>query len=167
MNLRPIHTRTFVLSLLITMMLGLCSCGGKKEDPIKIKFKNDIENFCNSISELDASMNVIDPTSDNAPAQLLQYLDEVDMRFKAFAELDFPEEYDYLESLADEASTYMTEAVTYYHSSYSNDSYNEYTAEYAQENYARAIKRIKIIIAMLRGETPQDAGITISYEGTE
>lgn len=147
-----------------TLMLGGC---GQQEDPVTMKFKNDIENFCNSISELDASMNGIDPSSDNAPTQLLQYLDEVDMRFQSFAELDFPEQFDYLEPLADDASKYMTEAVTYYHNSYSNDSYNEYTAEYAQENYSRAIKRIKIIISFLHGETPTDEGVVISYENTE
>ncbi len=146
-----------------SLMLGGC---GQQEDPVTMKFKNDIENFCNSISELDTSMNNIDPNSDNAPTQLLQYLDEVDMRFQSFAELDFPEQFDYLEPLADDASKYMTEAVTYYHNSYSNDSYNEYTAEYAQENYARAIKRIKIIISFLHGETPTDEGVVISYENT-
>lgn len=160
------HFRACLLAvLLLSTFLG--GCGEPKEDPVKVKFKNDIENFCNSISELDASMNAINPDSENAPAQLLQYLDEVDMRFKSFAELDFPEEFNYLESLADDASTYMTEAVMYYHNSYSNNSYNEYTAEYAQENYARAIKRIKIIISMLHGEVPQEEGIVISYENLE
>lgn len=156
----------FLLAATLCFILVFGGCG-EQEDPVKIKFKNDVDNFCNSISELDASMNAINPDSENAPAQLLQYLDEVDMRFKNFAELDFPEEFDYLEPLADDASTYMTEAVTYYHNSYSNNSYNEYTAEYAQENYSRAIKRIKIIIAFLHGETPNEEGVVISYENNE
>ena len=109
-------------------------------------------------------MNRIDASSDNAPSQLLGYLDELDTRFQNFAALDFPADYDYLENLADEASQYMTEAVKYYHQSYSNNSYNEYTAQYASENYSRAIKRIKIIITFLHGETPDDENITISYE---
>lgn len=150
--------------LACSLTLGGC---GQKEDPVDTKFRNDLEYFCNSISELDSSMNAIDPESDNAPAQLLQYLDEVDMRFKTFAELDFPSQFDYLEPLADDASKYMTEAVTYYHNSYSNNSFNEYTAEYAEENYARAIKRIKIILSFLHGETPTDEGVVISYESNE
>ena len=160
------HKAPFILAVAICFALFLGGCG-ETEDPVKMKFKNDIENFCNSITELDASMNAINPESENAPAQLLQYLDEVDMRFKSFAELDFPEDFDYLESLADDASTYMTEAVTYYHNSFSNNSYNEYTAEYAQENYSRAIKRIKIILSFLHGETPSDEGVVISYETNE
>ena len=144
----------------------LCACA-QKTDPEAVKFKNDIENFCNSITELDSSINQIDATNENAPTQLLEYLDEVDMRFKTFAELDFPSDFDYLEHLADEASEYMTEAVSSYHKAFSNGSYNEYTAQYAQENYSRAIKRIKIILIFLRGETPSGDDIIISYENTE
>ena len=156
----------FIKVLLSVMLLSvfLSSCG-QQENPENVKFKNDIENFCNSISELDASINAIDSTSENAPAQLLGYLDEVDMRFQTFAQLDFPAEFDYLEKLADEASEYMKTAVESYHKAYSNHSYNEYTAEFAQENYSRAIKRIKIILTFLKGETPTDDSIVISYEG--
>lgn len=146
--------------LVFAAFLGGC----QNADPNLIKFKNDVENFCNGISELDASMNLIDASSDNAPAQLLGYLDEVDLRFQSFSKLDFPEDYDYLESLADEAGQYMTEAVKYYHKSYSNGSYDESTAQYAQQNYSRAIKRVKIILSFLRGEKPDDPDINISYE---
>ena len=155
------------LALGLLLSVFLCACTTQKTDPEIVKFKNDVENFCNSISELDASINKIDASKENAPAQLLEYLDEVDMRFKTFAELDFPSDFDYLEHLGDEASEYMTEAVTSYHKAFSNGSYNEYTAAYAQENYSRAIKRIKIIISFLKGETPQGDDIIISYEGTE
>lgn len=153
------------LALGLAMISLLTGC--TQEDPELVKFKNDIDNFCESIAQLDASMNKIDASSDNASDQLLEYLDEVDMRFRSFADLDFPTDYDYLEHLADEASEYMTEAVSYFRQSYSNNSYNEYTAEYAQENYARAIKRVKIIITFLHGETPDDDEINISYESSE
>lgn len=153
--------KTILTGLVFSIFFCACS---PTVDPEQTKFKNDLENFCNNISELDASMNQIDPANDNAPTQLLEYLDEVDMRFRSFAELDFPEEFDYLEHLADEASEYMTEAVTYYHNAFSNNSYNEYTAQYAQENYSRAIKRIKIILDFLHGETPTGDDVVISYE---
>ena len=42
-----------------------------------------------------------------------------------FAALDFPTEFDYLESLADEASEYMTTAVESYHDAYDNGGYNQ------------------------------------------
>lgn len=154
-----------LLSLGVVVSSLLMGCG--TVDPELTKFKNDVDLFCDNIADLDKAMNNIDAEAENAPAKLLEYLDEVDTRFQSFADLDFPEEYDYLEPLADEASDYMTEAVEYYHQSYSNGSYNEYTAEYAKENYSRAIKRIKIIITFLQGETPDDADINISYGDSE
>ena len=54
----------------------------------------------------------------------------------------------------------MTEAVKSYHEAYSNGSYNEYTAEYARQNYSRAYKRVQIIITFLHGEEPSDADLT-------
>ncbi len=47
-----------------------------------------------------------------------------------------------------------------YHEAYSNGSYNEYTAEYARQNYSRAYKRVQIIITFLHGEEPSDADLT-------
>ena len=36
-------------------------------------------------------------------------------------------------------------------------------ADYAGENYARAYKRIQIILAFLHGEQPEDEDLTIEY----
>lgn len=137
------------------------ACGS---DPELSRFKEEMDAFCTSISEIDTSINEVDAESEQAIEEVLLLLDKLDEEFKKFAELDFPEEFDYLESLADESSEYMTEAVTHYHESYSNDSYNEYLAEYAQENYARAYKRVQIIIAFLHGEEPEDVDLTTSSE---
>lgn len=140
--------------------ITLTGCG---EDPILSQFKNDIDDFCTQISEIDTSINSIDAESENAISELLGYLDDLDSAFKSFAELDFPEEFDYLENLADESSQYMTEAVQSFHEAYSNGSYNEYTADFARQNYSRAYKRIQIIIAFLHGEEPDDADLVIEY----
>ena len=76
--------------------------------------------------------------------------------------MDFPEEYDYLEQMADEAGEYMTEAVNTYDSMYgTDDGYNVNLEEYADENYARAYKRVRIITALLRGETPDEEGLIV------
>lgn len=143
--------------MLCTLVTG---CG---EDPELSHFKNSIEDFCEKIADLDEDINNIDASKDNAADELLDYLDEVDIVFQSFGRLDFPEEFDYLESIADEASTYMTQAVESYHEAFSNGSYNPYTADYASQNYARAYKRVNIIIEFLQGKTPDDEGLTIEY----
>ena len=131
-----------LLTAVVAAALALAACG---EDPVLSRFRDEMDNFCTRISEIDSSINNID-------AQ--------DLIFQDFAELDFPEEFDYLEELADEAGQYMTEAVKSYHEAYSNGSYNEYTAEYARQNYSRAYKRVQIIITFLHGEEPSDADLT-------
>ncbi|MCM1192746.1 MAG: hypothetical protein NC123_00645 [Butyrivibrio sp.] len=139
----------------------LTACG---EDPELVQFRKNIDDFCTKISEIDSGMNNIDAEADNAVAEFLGYLDELDLIFQSFAKLDFPEEFDYLEATADEASQYMTTAVESYHEAYSNGSYNEYTAEYAYGNYSRAYKRIQIIISFLHGETPDDVNVIMEEE---
>lgn len=160
MNMKK--TKIILPILALTMLLTACG-----KDPELTRFRKDIDDFCTSISEIDTSINNIDAQSDTATSELLEYLDELDSQFQVLAESDFPEEFDYLESLADEASEYMTEAVSSYHEAYSNGSYNEYTAEYAKENYSRAYKRIQIIIAFLHGEEPEGVDlVTTSSDET-
>ncbi len=138
----------------------LTACG---RDPVLEQFRKDMDDFCTKISEIDTAINNIDATSDNAPSELLDCLDELDIVFQAFARLDFPEEFDYLESVADESSEFMTEAVKNFHAAYSNNTYNENTAEYAKQYYVKAYKRVQIIITFLHGDIPDDADLIIEY----
>lgn len=135
---------------------ALTACG---TDPEITQFKREVDTFCASVAELHEAINEIDAQSDDAAALALAYLDQLDRQFQDFAELDFPEEYDYLESLADEAGDYMKEAVSSYHAAYEGAAYNEDTAAYARENSARALKRVQIILSILRGEDPADQSI--------
>lgn len=135
----------------------LTACG---EDPELAQFRKSVDDFCTKISEIDTSINSIDAQSEDATTELLSFLDELDMVFQSFARLDFPEEFDYLEELADKSSEYMTQAVSGYHDAYSNGSYNEYMADYAREKYAYSYKCIQIIISFLHGEEPNGADLT-------
>lgn len=144
----------------ILMAVMLAACG---EDPALAKFRKDIDDFCTKISQIDADINSIDAEADNAASELLDCLDELDLVFQAFARLDFPEDFDYLEELADESSVYMTEAVKNYHDAYRNGSYNAAIAEYAKQYYIKAYKRIQIIITFLHGDVPDDTDLTIEY----
>lgn len=146
------------LSVLLLLALLLTGCG-KQQDIELTRFSNEINDFCDNIKEIDASINEISNiTTDEAGLEaatedLLYNLDLLKDEFAKFSNLDFPEEYDYLEEIADEASDYMTEAVNAYHKTYGND-YTASMEEYAQENYARAYKRVRIIIDVLNGKEP-------------
>ncbi len=150
-----------IFLLIISALLLVVSLTGCGEDPVLTKFKTDVESFCKELATLDASINSIDAQSETAPEELLGYLDQLDQSFKVFAELTPPAEYAYVEGLADEASTYMTTAVASYHEAFGENSYNEYTAEYARENYERAYLRITVILQLLHGEDINIEGVTV------
>lgn len=137
----------------LALGLLLTGCG---EDPELTRFKNEFENFCINVSALDTSINNIDAESDTATDELLGYIDQLEDEFETLAEMDFPEEFDYLEELADQAGEYMSEAADSYHEAYANDSYEANLSDYAYKNYKRAYKRIQIILIYLHGEEPQD-----------
>ena len=135
----------------ILMAASLTACG---TDPKIAQFEREMDDFCTSVAELNESINNINPEADNAVELALDYLDQLDKQFQDFAKMDFPEEFDYMESLADEAGKYMKEAVESYHSAYADEGYDEETAAYARENSARAFKRVQVILDILHGKDP-------------
>jgi len=143
----------------------LTACGRKDEI---VKFREEVDSFCINISEIGTQIDNVDADSENAVYEILEYLDQLDAEFQKFAELDFPEEFDYLEPIADEAGEYMTIAAESFRDAYTNESYDTETFkakyEYARQNKARAYKRIQIIIAFLQGEDPEDIGLITTDE---
>lgn len=152
------HALVSIAAILTSVILTACG-----RDPVLSQFKKDMDGFCTKISEIDTAINSIDAAADNATSELLACLDELDIVFQGFARLDFPEEFDSLESLADESSQFMTEAVKNYHDAYKSGSYNAAIADYAKQYYIKAYKRVQIIITCLHGEIPSDADLTIEY----
>lgn len=157
--------RLAAAGLLMSVMLTACG-----RDPELTQFQLDVDAFCSDISEIDTAMNNVAPESENAINEVLSCLDKLDKRFQEFAALDFPAEFDHLENLADEASQYMTEAVSSYRDASTNDAYDEAQASsqyaYAKENYSRAYKRIQIIITLLHGENPKNVDLIIEESGS-
>lgn len=156
--------KKIALILLTTLLFTGCA-----DQPAKdIQFEQDINTFCDNIVTIDASINAIsNETGDEAgltaaKEELLDCLAGLNDEFRKFANMDFPKEYDYLEEMADEAGEYMTEAVNTYKKMYgTEDSYSVTLEEYANENYSRAYKRVRIITTLLRGETPNEEGLTV------
>lgn len=141
--------------ILITLLcLTFTGCGSTTTG--NSKYENELNTICEDISDIDAAINGISNiTTDEAglkaaTTKLLGYLDMLDDEFKKLASINFPEEYDYLESIADQASDYMTEAVKSYHTTYEGN-YSESMETYAGENYSRAYKRLQYILNTLNG----------------
>ena len=151
--------KIFALCLILTNLLIFTACGNDAETE---HFKADLQDICNKLEQLDTAMNSLSPDAENVEASLLSYLNDLSIEFERLAELNPPEKYSYISSLADEANTYMTEANTLYFDLLGYEGYTKEKADIAYHAYSKACKRVQVIISLLHGETPE--GTTITYE---
>ena len=103
--------RIRMLAATVLTISLLSACG--KDSELE-QFKEDIDSFCTNVSNIDTAINNVDVSSETAVSEMLALLGDLNSEFQQFAALDFPEEFDYLENLADEAGEYMEEAVSSY-----------------------------------------------------
>ena len=148
--------KKLVVLFLCAILLTGCST---QTDTEMIKLESELNTFCDNVLKIDTAINQItNITADEAGLKeatqdLMFQLDTLKDEFTKFANIDFPQEYDYLEKYADEAADYMAEAVKSYHTVY-EENYTESMEKYAQENYSRAYKRVQIILDVIQGEDP-------------
>lgn len=149
--------RTFIYLLILSLF---CLCGCKKENEatpiIDTTFETDVNEICEAIAKLDQEMNSITPDSEQSVSDMLHKLDAMEDAFDQFAALDFTDNFSYLQQYADEAKDYMKEAVSVYKEIYSITDYDSSKDEYAKENYRRAFRRLQAILAVLRGDDPNN-----------
>ena len=140
-----------IISVVFICMLMLFGCG---KDSKKEAFEADFMEFCDKVAEIDANIKAINPDDENAPTELLSSLDTLGELFNKMSTMKFPQEYDYLVTLAEESGQFMNLAVENYHTAFESEVYDEESANLANEYYARAYKRLKYMITFMQGEIP-------------
>lgn len=156
--------KKYVLMLVtIISMLFFAGCGEREELTV---FKEQIDNFYTEVSALETEMNSITEDSENAVSTLLVSLEQMSEQFQKLADLDVPTEFISVEDLADDAASYMYEAVRLYGEAYEEDYVSDSLIQAATDNYESAMKRINYIAALLQGEIPEGATV-IEDDGTE
>jgi len=149
----------FITAVLVA--LALSGCGESKESAALKQYHSDMETVLQNISDINTAMNSIDAQSETATDELLSCFDSLEAEFSTMAGLTAPNQFSSIDELADEAMENMISANEMYHEAFSNGSYNEYIAEAADEYYARVNKRLRFIIQILHGETPEGDGVTV------
>ena len=151
-----------VCIIFLVMAMLLSGCG---EDAALSTFHEDMNGFYESLSTSASALESIDPSSETAQNDLLSLPDQMDAHFKTLAAIEVPDEYEEqfgsIEELSDEASEYMTQASELYHEAYGQDSLDESLLMAADENYARAMKRVNYIAQYLQGQVPEGENITV------
>ncbi len=151
--------KTILFTLLCTFLFTAC---GKDEE--LTAYQEDMNTFFTRAGEYNDKMNAIDRESDTAVIELLGYLDAFAEDIQWMAELEVPEQFSAVESLADEADENMKEAVALFHAAYEGESYDEGSEQAALEYYNRTNIRIQYIITILHGEIPEGEGVTYTEE---
>ena len=153
--------KALLFSSLAAVLLLLPGCGQDKE---LSTFQSEFDSFCTNVADIDASINAIDATREDAPAQLLTLLDSLQTEFETLADMKLPDEFSYMEGLADEAGENMALAVEQYHLAYEGETYDASAANIASQYYERAYKRVQYIITLLHGEIPEDVNVSADME---
>lgn len=155
-----VNKKPFFLTIIISTIFMLSGCGDKKLD----SFQDDMTKFKDNVVSISETMNNIDATSDTATDDLLSCLDDMNEQFKFLAAIEVPSKFSNIETLADEASTYMSEAVSLYHEYYESTEYDDSVRQAASENYSRAMKRMSYISVLLQGNIPDDSEVMVTEE---
>ena len=148
----------------LTTVLCLTACGHTNEEKELADFSSSISSFTASIQDANQQINELDVNDANASQELLSILDGLDEKFKELADLSVPEQYQSIEKLADEASENMTNAVSYFHSAYEGEAFDEQDADVAYQYYTRAMVRIEYIGYVLVGEIPENDHVTVQEQ---
>ena len=147
--------KSIVCTLLFFCILSLTLTGCGTDTEIE-KYKANMNQFFENIKIFDSSINAIDPNSETATSELLALLDSMNTSFSQMASLDVPDGFPGVADLADEASEYMSEAVSFYHQAYESDPYDAALEEVARQNYERANVRFQYIVSILHGDIPEE-----------
>lgn len=152
--------------LMLVSLLSLMGCfllTGCGKDQALDEYKTNMTAFCENVTTQNETINAIDPVSENATEELLRSLDTLEEEFTMLADMPVPNQFSAVESLADEAANYMTEAVSLYHEAFSAAEYDDGLLTAALESYQRAIKRVQYIGDILMGHIPEGEDIKVHY----
>lgn len=140
--------------LLLTVLTAFFLTGCGKDAELE-NYKANMNQFFENIRVIDSSINALDPNSETAVSDLLSLLDSMNTSFEQMASLDVPDGFPGVDELADEASEYMSEAVSYYHQAYENG-YNANLEDAARQYYESANVRFQYIVSILHGDIPEE-----------
>lgn len=152
-KVKPFLRHPLFILLTLLPVLFTTGCGNKQEIEI---YKANMTQFFENTQTIDASINSLNPDSETVSQDLLSLLDSLDKSFQQMASLEVPDGFPGVEELAQDASKYMSEAVSYYHMAYEGDEYDKTSADVAYQNYQIANKRLQYIVQILHGNIPEE-----------
>ncbi len=154
--------RYSALMISVLLMCMLFGCGKKSSEELSA-YKENMTDFYNKLSYYNTEINTIDPEAEDAPAQLLLLMDQMNEAYKQMAEYKVPEEFESIADISREAAEYMQSANEYYHLAYDGE-FNEDNEDLARQYYERANSRVKVMLQVLHGEIPEGDNVIVTTQ---
>lgn len=150
---------------LLTACLLLTACGRNKEEEKITAYRDSMTSCYETIASSASALDAINPSANSAVTDMLNQLDQMNTAFQDMAALEVPEEYSSIESMADEAAGYMSEASRLYHEAFADGGYLPEVGNDAKLQYKAAMTYLSYIGDILMGEIPEgdDVTVTITY----
>ena len=166
MNNGLINKKTLLLSAALLGVLGLSGCGNTSDEEKTLAvFSSSIADFKDYIQEADERINGLDVNQQESASELLEILDSMETEFAEFAELSraqAPNQYESISRLAEQASSDMTMAVSYYHTAYESEEFDKNYADAAYQHYTYSMEAVKYIGMLLKVEDiPENDHVTV------
>ncbi len=151
--------------LLLTASLLLTACGKNKEEEEINAYRESMTSCYETIATSASALDAINPSANSAVTDMLTQLDQINTAFQDMAALEVPEEYSSIESMADDAAYYMSEASRLYHEAFADGNYLPDVGNNAQAQYKAAMSYLSYIGDILMGEIPEgdDVTVTVTY----
>lgn len=159
--------KQFLIKTLVCCIsiIALCGCSKKKDEALDT-YKANMEQFFENAATINDAINGIDPAAEDADTKLLAYLDALDKSFQQMAALNVPDGFLGAKEYAEDASKYMSEAVSNYHAAYDGE-YDEQSESAAYQYYERANSDLKQLLKILHGELDMSENVVYDDESED
>lgn len=151
--------------LAVCLLFTVTACGKNKEEEKITAYRDSMTTCYETIASSTSALDAINPSSNTAVNDMLGELDRINTAFQNMAALEVPEEYSSIETMADDAAYYMSEASRLYHEAFADGGYLPEVGNDAKLQYKAAMTYLSYIGDILMGEIPEgdDVTVTITY----
>lgn len=153
------------LFLSVCLLFAVTGCGRNKDEEKLTAYRDSMTTCYETIASSTSALDAINPSSNTAVTDMLGELDQINTAFQDMAALEVPEEYSSIETMADDAAHYMSEASRLYHEAFADGGYLPDVGDSAKLQYKAAMTYLSYIGDILMGEVPEgdDVTVTITY----
>ncbi|MDE6712495.1 MAG: hypothetical protein K2K20_02025 [Lachnospiraceae bacterium] len=146
----------------VWLVLTVTACGKSKEEEKINAYRDSMTSCYENIASSASALDAINPSANSAVNDMLTQLDQMNTAFQDMAALEVPEEYSSIESMADDAAYYMSEASRLYHEAFADGGYQPDVGNSAKLQFKAAMTYLSYIGDILMGEVPEGEEVTVT-----